>query len=64
MGCGSAGGPMTSPKMVANTKELEMVKKRRKFKIVDASHVKSDIIKHCRFLCTKGENTQLYPKMA
>ena len=56
--------------------ELEIMKKRRKLEIVNASHVKYDIIKHFNLLllCTikqfvlfspkKAKNTQFYPKMA
>ena len=52
--------------------KLEIVKKRRKLEIVDASNVKYDIIKHCAAFCVqfvlfpakKAKNTQFYPKMA
>jgi len=52
--------------------KLETVKKRRKLKIFNASHVKCDIFKYFAAFCVqfaifsfkKGENTQFYPKMA
>jgi len=52
--------------------KLEIIKKRRKLEIFNASHVKCDIIKYFAAFCVqfaifsskKVKNTQLYPKMA
>ena len=43
--------------------KLEITKKWRKLEIVNASHVKYDIIKHFSFHLKKAKK-QFYPKMA